>query len=474
MAVSSTDSDIPINIRGSPAPSSFRLFAIALFLGAVLVLILTWLLHPVEWRVEGTIILWILAVALAGALPLRTERGVSLALDLPVLLAAGYVLGPAPAGLVALVGTFDLDEFRGNGSLWISTCNRAQTALASMAAAIVFHALDVSLGEWPTVALAAFLGLVADASVNYSLVAAGVAIFRGVPISRTLSDMRIGSFNSFLLEYGCFGLLGILLAVTYEAIGLSGLVIFVGPLVLAHELFKLRQRGEVARKELQAKSEAINSLTQKAAEERREERLVVAGELHDELLPPLFKVHLLGQVIHEDLASGRLLDLDEDVPDLLHATDEAQNAVRHLVAALRSSGLGSSGLATAIRLLAEQLEGAGAPTFRLELGVLGGELASGSEHAQLLAYQVAREAMHNAARHAKATCVTVSLQVADEAVRVVVADDGIGFIPVAVGRATHFGLQLMRERVEAAGGRIVLDSRLGQGTCISAAIPLSA
>ena len=67
----------------------------------------------------------------------RSNRklGVSLAFDLPVLLAAGYVLGPAPAGLAALLGTVDLDEIRGRGSLWLSLYNRAQTALAAMAAA---------------------------------------------------------------------------------------------------------------------------------------------------------------------------------------------------------------------------------------------------------------------------------------------------------------------------------------------------
>jgi signal transduction histidine kinase len=456
-------------IRGAPAPISFRLYSLALFLGAALVVSATLILSPGVWRLSVDFIPWVLAVALAGALPIRTENGVSLAFDLPVLLAAGYVLGPAPAGLAALLGTVDLDEIRGRGSLWLSLYNRAQTALAAMAAALVFHALGAAPGTWPAVGLAAILGLLADAAVNYSLVAAGVALFRRINIWASLSDLRIGAVNSFALEYGCFGLLGLLLAETYIAIGIAGLVIFIVPLILSHQMFHLRQRGELTSAALQAKTEAINSLTHKIADERRDERLAVAGELHDEVLPPLFKVHLMGQVVRQDLASGRLLNLDEDVPDLLHATDAAQQAVRGVVSSLRRSPVGPAGLIEAIRLLAAQLEGAGGPRFVLDL-----EAVDGSEHAQLLAYQVLREAMNNAARHSRAAEVTVVLRSEGGFLRTVVTDDGIGFASETVDRTNHFGLQLMRERIESAGGSVVVDTRLGHGTCVSAAVPMDA
>ena len=52
--------------------------------------------------------------------------------------------------------------------------------------------------------------------------------------------------------------------------------------------------------------------------------MALAGELHDEVLPALFKVHLMGQVLKQDLASGQLLQLEEDLPGLLDATLVAQ------------------------------------------------------------------------------------------------------------------------------------------------------
>ncbi len=97
------------------------------------------------------------------------------------------------------------------------------------------------------------------------------------------------------------------------------------------------------------------------ARERKDERLALAGELHDEVLPSLFKVHLMGQVLKQDLAAGRLLELDDDLPELLLATDAAQRAIRDLLGDLRRSPLGAAGLVPTVRMLVDQLAAAGAP-----------------------------------------------------------------------------------------------------------------
>ena len=81
----------------------------------------------------------------------------------------------------------------------------------------------------------------------------------------------------------------------------------------------------------------IASAKDSARAGRRDERLILAGDLHDEVLPALFKVHLMGEVLKQDLASGRLLDLDDDLPELLDATTAAQEAVRRVVGDLRSA-----------------------------------------------------------------------------------------------------------------------------------------
>ena len=106
--------------------------------------------------------------------------------------------------------------------------------------------------------------------------------------------------------------------------------------------------------------------------------MAVAGELHDEVLPPLFKVHLMGQVLRQDLDSGRLLDLDDDVPQLITATEVAQSAIRGLLRDLRQSSIGPAGLNVTLELLARRLEAAGSPAIRLELSDVGGSNLSDS------------------------------------------------------------------------------------------------
>jgi signal transduction histidine kinase len=56
-------------------------------------------------------------------------------------------------------------------------------------------------------------------------------------------------------------------------------------------------------------------------------------------------------------------------------------------------------------------------------------------------------------------------------VRVSVTDDGSGFDWLRVDGNRHFGLQMMKERLEAAGGTMFVDSRLGAGTTVAASIP---
>ena len=241
---------------------------------------------------------------------------------------------------------------------------------------------------------------------------------------------------------------------------------FLAPLLLAHQTFVQSQRYYEAALRLERKNRALVEASERMAEERRDERLVVAGELHDEVLPPLFNVHLMGQVLRQDLSAGRLLDLDEDLPQLLSATQAAQSAIRDLLRNLRRSPIGVDGLPRTLEQLARQLETAGSPRIKLSLEDVGG-----SKLTLLLAYQVAREAMNNAARHSRASLISVELSEGEGEIRLVVEDDGVGFDPRAVDKDGHFGLQLVSERVEAGGGRVVLDSELGVGTKVAATLP---
>lgn len=68
--------------------------------------------------------------------------------------------------------------------------------------------------------------------------------------------------------------------------------------------------------------------------------------------------------------------------------------------------------------------------------------------------------------------IKVVLREDDQAIRLSVDDDGCGFDLRSVDQATHFGLQIMRERTEIAGGEMAVDSRPGEGTHVVVRLPI--
>jgi signal transduction histidine kinase len=80
-------------------------------------------------------------------------------------------------------------------------------------------------------------------------------------------------------------------------------------------------------------------------------------------------------------------------------------------------------------------------------------------------YRVAQEALHNVAKHAGASRCDVYLRRRATEVELRIVDDGVGFDPHAV-TAEHLGLRIMRERVEAVGATLSVESRPQGGTAV--------
>jgi signal transduction histidine kinase len=86
-------------------------------------------------------------------------------------------------------------------------------------------------------------------------------------------------------------------------------------------------------------------------------------------------------------------------------------------------------------------------------------------------YRIAQEALCNAAKHANATEVVVSLTLADGEVTLSISDDGRGFDSLQPKYNSGLGLISMQERACVAGGRFFIDSHIGAGTRIKVTVP---
>jgi signal transduction histidine kinase len=89
------------------------------------------------------------------------------------------------------------------------------------------------------------------------------------------------------------------------------------------------------------------------------------------------------------------------------------------------------------------------------------------ERIEITAYYVVSEALTNAAKHDNATAVRVAVEAAGRVVRLSVSDDGAGGVDPAHGP----GVVSLRDRVEAVGGTLIVQSRPGEGTRLIAELP---
>jgi signal transduction histidine kinase len=197
---------------------------------------------------------------------------------------------------------------------------------------------------------------------------------------------------------------------------------------------------------------------------REEERRRLRRDLHDGLGPAL-----ASQALTVDTAQLLLERDPQGAAALLRSVkDQSQAAVaeiRRVAYALRPPALDDLGLVGALREAASRYAGT-------ELGVAveaPEALPSLPAAVEVAAFRVAQEAVANVTRHAGAANCVVTLVLADDALTVTIADDGVGIAP---GRRAGVGLTSMRERAEELGGTCVIEPNRGGGTRVIARLPL--
>ena len=150
--------------------------------------------------------------------------------------------------------------------------------------------------------------------------------------------------------------------------------------------------------------------------------------------------------------------LDEAVAEATGALEELTEIARGIHPAI----LAERGLAPALKTLARR------SPIPVDLQLRADERLP--DQVEVSAYYVVAEALTNAAKHSSASAVSVEVEVAGEVLRVTVRDDGAGGADLARGT----GLVGLKDRVEALGGRIFLNSWPGAGTSLQAEFPLTA
>lgn len=227
---------------------------------------------------------------------------------------------------------------------------------------------------------------------------------------------------------------------------------------IATSLARRVRRQEAERAELMARTVTASD----------RERRAIAADVHDGPVQDLAGVSYALSALRGSLPEERQPTVDKLVGAIRHAVQ----SLRRLMVDIYPPDLSGPGLGVAIADSAEPLRAAG-----IEVLMDAGPLPEMTPDAAAVLYRTAKEALANVAHHAQAKRTWITLEETElrggPAVRLEVADDGVGFPASTDKRAEgHLGLSLLCDRVVDLGGTVTLGERSGGGALLTAVVPL--
>jgi two-component system, NarL family, sensor histidine kinase DegS len=255
----------------------------------------------------------------------------------------------------------------------------------------------------------------------------------------------------------------------WSGLWLPNLVLLLLPALLAalataERRWREREKLYFAERERERQAYVSKLVDTQEAERRR-----IAQEIHDETLQTLLVV------------ANRIDVLASSCPDEEHAAGDlwvkrkvlqTTEDLRRLSMNLRPSILDNFGLVSGVRWLVNNIcDQESVQTSTL----VRGQKRQVSSLVEVAVFRVVQEAMFNIKRHAHASNVSVMLEFGETDLTLEIVDDGVGFEPpdrlAPYAEQGRLGMIGMEQRIKSIGGAIAVDSRLGAGTTIRAAIP---
>ena len=205
------------------------------------------------------------------------------------------------------------------------------------------------------------------------------------------------------------------------------------------------------------------------------ERTRIARDLHDTLLQSFQAALIEFQAARNMFSKGR----EEAFPTMDSALDTAQGAIvegRDAIQGLRSAVVPQSHLEDLLQtagqeLASSQVSDGNRPAFHV---TAEGQAQDLSPVLQDEVYQIGREVLRNAFRHASASRIEAEIRYDSRMLRLRIRDDGKGIDRKVLDggvRPGHWGLPGIRERAKRIGGRLVIWSEDGAGTEVELAVP---
>lgn len=218
---------------------------------------------------------------------------------------------------------------------------------------------------------------------------------------------------------------------------------------------RAREELERTRRELEQTSRQAGIL---------EERQRLAREIHDTLAQGfasiVVQLEAAEMATENEASAGRYLEQART------SAREGLSEARRMVWALRPEILENTSLPEALQRLLQRWQAESGIKTQF---ILTGEPRPLPPELEVGLLRMAQEALANVRKHSKALHANLTLSYLEDVVLMDVQDDGVGLQPPSSG---SFGLRSMRERVEALGGQMAVESEAGHGTTLAFSLPL--
>jgi signal transduction histidine kinase len=231
------------------------------------------------------------------------------------------------------------------------------------------------------------------------------------------------------------------------------------------------QQRLAALKRLNDTNQQLKVLCKTTLDSQEAERREIARELHEDVAQLLGALKMRLSAL--ELSPSVRESMEPQVKDAGSIAASAIVRLQSLVRDLTPHGMDSIGLAGVLRIhLEEWTEGSGLE-IRFSDNLEGARPPYRIESA---AYRIAKEAVGNVVRHARASTLEVELLHAKGFLHMHIVDDGAGFDPASMRQPAEkaTGLALMEQRTSILGGKLEVTSAPGRGTSVKASFPIYA
>jgi signal transduction histidine kinase len=226
----------------------------------------------------------------------------------------------------------------------------------------------------------------------------------------------------------------------------------------------LRRERDSLEDEVSERTARLSELANHLETTREDERAHLARELHDEL-GALLTAAKLDVARLQSRLSPIAPEVGERIDHLIQTLNAGIALKRRIIEGLRPSSLSNLGLLPALEILARESADRSGVNIETHLDEVSLDSA-----VELTAYRFVQEALTNVMKYSAAKNVFITLENLDHHIALSVKDDGIGFDLKKI-KPQSYGLTGMRQRVEAAGGRMQIKSAQGSGTLLTISLP---